>query len=326
MRLLRPLLTGILIGSSAFALALPAFAQTCACPPGAAASDGYGAMGGPAIVADEPPPPIPEYDQPPPPAPSYIWTPGYWSWNNEDYYWVPGVWVPPPQPGLLWTPGYWAFADGTYLFHRGYWGRQVGFYGGVSYGYGYFGRGYEGGRWDGDRFYYNAAVNNLGPMPTPYVYRAPVTINNTVINNVTTLNRITDINRVSYAGGPGGVRAAPTPQERQAVSEQRLPPTALQRQQVRAAAVNPHQFLDANKGKPPVAATPRPADFKGKGVMPARAAGGPIPQPGPNGQPLGPNGQPIPGQKLPPGVKPPAPGQPIAVPPGQPPAPHGAAG
>ena len=267
------------------------------------------------IVADQPPPPIPEYDQPPPPAPEYIWTPGYWAWNNDDYYWVPGVWVPPPQPGLLWTPSYWAFENGLYLFRRGYWGPRIGFYGGINYGYGYFGHGYEGGRWDGDRFYYNAVVNNLGPAPPPNVYRAPVTINNTVVNNVTTLNTIKNVNRTSFVGGPQGLRAAPTPQERQAASEQHLPPTAQQRQQARTAAVNPQQFLDANKGKPPVAATQRPAEFKAPGVAPARAPGGPIPQLGQNGQPPQPNGQP---QKLP-SEKPPASGQAGSV--QQPPAP-----
>ena len=51
----------------------------------------------------------------------------------------PGVWVEPPQPGLLWTPGYWGFVNGAYLFHRGYWGAQIGFYGGINYGFGYDG-------------------------------------------------------------------------------------------------------------------------------------------------------------------------------------------
>src|SRR5271155_3531500 len=92
------------------------------------------------------PPELPVYDQPPIPAPGYLWTPGYWSWNNEDYYWVPGTWVEPPQPGLLWTPGYWAFNDGVYGFRQGYWGEQVGFYGGVNYGFGYVGVGFAGGR------------------------------------------------------------------------------------------------------------------------------------------------------------------------------------
>jgi len=37
------------------------------------------------------PPPLPDYEQPPIPAPGYIWTPGYWGWGEEGYYWVPGI-------------------------------------------------------------------------------------------------------------------------------------------------------------------------------------------------------------------------------------------
>jgi hypothetical protein len=56
----------------------------------------------------------------------------------------PGQWVIPPSTGVLWTPGYWGFAGGSYTWHEGYWGPQVGFYGGVNYGNGYFGSGFTG--------------------------------------------------------------------------------------------------------------------------------------------------------------------------------------
>src|SRR6185437_9855081 len=93
------------------------------------------------VQASEAPPPLPDYAQPPCPQDGYIWTPGYWGWGGGGYYWVPGTWVQPPSVGVLWTPGYWAFGGGVYAFHAGYWGPQVGFYGGVNYGYGYGGRG-----------------------------------------------------------------------------------------------------------------------------------------------------------------------------------------
>ena len=97
------------------------------------------------IAVDVAPPPLPVYDQPPIPAPGYIWTPGYWAWDDvTGYYWVPGTWVLPPEPALLWTPGYWGWNDGVYAFHEGYWGPEVGFYGGVSYGFGYTGAGLSG--------------------------------------------------------------------------------------------------------------------------------------------------------------------------------------
>ena len=94
------------------------------------------------------PPVLPVYVQPPIPGDGYLWTPGYWYWNPDvqDYYWVPGTWVQAPQPGFLWTPGYWGNEGGAFIWHAGYWGEHVGFYGGVSYGFGYGGSGFEGTR------------------------------------------------------------------------------------------------------------------------------------------------------------------------------------
>src|SRR6202046_3748979 len=95
------------------------------------------------------PPMLPVYVQPPMPAEGYLWTPGYWGYQGGAYSWVAGAWLLPPGAGQLWTPPYWGWGGGGYLFHAGYWGPHVGFYGGISYGFGYFGNGYEGGRWDG---------------------------------------------------------------------------------------------------------------------------------------------------------------------------------
>ena len=103
------------------------------------------------------PPPLPYYEQPAIPAYGYLWVPGYWYWDRsvDDYYWVPGTWVEPPRRGLLWTPAYWSWVEGRYVFYPGYWAREVGFYGGIDYGYGYTGEGYLGGRWENGAFFYN---------------------------------------------------------------------------------------------------------------------------------------------------------------------------
>src|ERR1017187_7425718 len=148
------------------------------------------------------PPALPVYEQPPCPAEGYIWTPGYWAYDYDvnDYYWVPGTWVEAPQPGYLWTPGYWGWGDDRFLFHEGYWGPHVGFYGGVSYGYGYFGEGYQGGRWDNGHFFYNRSVNNVNVVNIHNVY------NTTVIQSTT-------VNRVSFNGGTGGISVRPTAQD-----------------------------------------------------------------------------------------------------------------
>lgn len=210
------------------------------------------------------PPALPIYEQPLCPGEGYIWTPGYWAYDNNygDYFWVPGTWVLAPEPGLLWTPPYWAWANNVYLFHQGYWGPQVGFYGGIPYGYGYFGHGYEGGRWDHGQFYYNRAVNN---------------INVTNIHNVynTTVVQQTNVNRVSYNGGNGGINARPTSEEEAANRERHVPPVAAQTQHIQTASANRELRAEANHGKPPIAATERPTAFSGSGVVPAKEAGAP---------------------------------------------------
>jgi hypothetical protein len=208
------------------------------------------------------PPALPVYEQPVIPDNGYLWTPGYWQWspNDGDYYWVPGTWVQPPEAELLWTPGYWSWGGGAFIWNDGYWGPQVGFYGGVNYGYGYTGGGYEGGYWKNRAFFYNRSVNNVTNVTTiTNVY------NKTVVNNVT-------INNVSYNGGNGGITAQPTPAQRTAASARHIPPTATQTQHQHAASTNRALLASVNHGKPPIAATSKPGVFSGGGVVAAKAA------------------------------------------------------
>jgi WXXGXW repeat (2 copies) len=198
------------------------------------------------------PPEIPVYDQPACPGDDYIWVPGYWSWGDDDYYWVPGTWVIAPEVGYLWTPGYWGWGGSSFVFYDGYWGPQVGFYGGVNYGFGYFGHGYEGGRWDGGHFFYNRSVNNVNVTVIHNVY------NTTVVNE----NR----SHVSYNGGNGGINERPTAQEEAASRERHVPPVAAQVQHMQSARADTQLRASVNHGKPPVAATSRPGEFGGRGT------------------------------------------------------------
>src|ERR1700729_1535401 len=116
------------------------------------------------------PPPIAVFDQPPCPGDGYIWTPGYYQYGDYGYYWVPGAWVVPPSAGVLWTPGYWGFAGGKYAWHEGYWGPQVGFYGGINYGNGYFCSGFTGGRWEGGVFRHNTAISTVDRNNVHHTY------------------------------------------------------------------------------------------------------------------------------------------------------------
>ncbi len=205
------------------------------------------------------PPALPVYEQPPIPETGYLWTPGYWAYDNgAGYFWVPGTWVRPPAVNVLWTPPYWGWADGAYLFHDGYWGEHVGYYGGVDYGYGYGGNGYEGGRWQGGSFAYNSTVNNFGDTRIANTYRSNVT----VLNN----------SRVSFAGGPHGLTTRPNAADGVAEHEQHMAVTADQSSHVAAAAKDPAFAAKQNGGHPAIAATARPAQFSGPGVVPTQGA------------------------------------------------------
>ena len=206
------------------------------------------------------PPPLPIYEQPICPGDGYLWTPGYWAWDGDDYYWVPGTWVLAPEVGYLWTPPWWGWDNGVFLFHDGFWGPEVGFYGGINYGFGYFGTGYMGGRWEGGRFFYNRSVTNINVVNVRNVYNERVVVRNE--------------SHVAFNGGEGGIHARPTPAEEAAARGRRMEPVAAQMRNRDAARGNPEFRANENHGRPPVAATDHPGEFRGSNVVPARAAGG----------------------------------------------------
>jgi hypothetical protein len=78
---------------------------------------------------------------------------------------------------------------------------------------------------------------------------------------------------VSYNGGNGGVEVRPTPQQESYATERHVGPVSAQTQHVQQARSNPELRASANEGKPPIAATTKPADFK-TGVVASRQAGG----------------------------------------------------
>jgi WXXGXW repeat (2 copies) len=196
------------------------------------------------------PPAIPVYTQPICPGPNYIWTPGYWAWGPDGYYWVPGTWVVAPAVGLLWTPGYWGWGNGVYLWHAGYLGPHVGFYGGINYGFGYFGVGYEGGYWRGRDFFYNRSVTR---------------VNTTVIHNVYN-RRVVErsVSRASYNGGRGGIDAHPSGREEAAMRERRFGATSGQERQESLARSDRRQWASENHGRPGVTASQRTGELSGR--------------------------------------------------------------
>jgi hypothetical protein len=150
-----------------------------------------------------------------------------------------------PEPGLLWTPGYWG------------WGAQVGFYGGINYGFGYAGVGYQGGYWNNGGFFYNRSVNNVTNVTNVYTKTV-------IVNNVTS--------NVSYNGGTGGLSARPTAAEQTAANQKHVARTSVQVQHVQTASTNHQLYESVNHGKPAIAATAKPGQFSGGGVVAAKAA------------------------------------------------------
>jgi hypothetical protein len=117
--------------------------------------------------------------------------------------------------GLLWTPGYWGFGGGKYAWHEGYWGPQVGFYGGINYGNGYFGSGFNGGRWEGDVFRHNTVISNVD--------------RNNVHNTYADRSVVREIKGPNHAfNGKGGIKAQPSSGEVEAGRAPHQGPTPVQ--------------------------------------------------------------------------------------------------
>jgi hypothetical protein len=195
------------------------------------------------------PPVLPVYVQPPCPEPGWMWTPGYWAYGPDGYYWVPGTWVPAPYAGALWTPGYWGWGSGLYVWHPGYWGLHVGYYGGVNYGFGYMGVGFAGGVWAGGVFRYNTAVMHVNTTVIHNTY-----VDNTIVHNTTIVNNT----HVAYSGGPGGINHPPTAQENAYSHEAHQGPSSFQTQHETAARTNVNSYASHNGGHPQNLAMARP--------------------------------------------------------------------
>src|SRR5260370_12352065 len=165
---------------------------------------------------------------------------------------------------MVWSPGFWAFSVGFYGWHAGYWGPQVGFYGGFNYGFGYGGVGCGGGEWRGGGFFYNRSVTNVNVTNGTNVNSRNVIVNNT--------------RNVSY-NGPGGIGMRPTRQEEAFAREPHRAALAAQSQHERAAGRNRELFASENHGRPAIAATAKPGEFRGPHLERARTAGEPDPAP-----------------------------------------------
>src|SRR5487761_1838247 len=120
---------------------------------------------------------------------------------------------------------------------------------------------YEGGYWRGDHFFYNRSVNRIDINIIHDTYNRRIVERN--------------FSRVSYTGGRGGIDARPTRRDEMAARERHINPTREQIQHRDYARGNRAQWASQNHGRPGSAATRRPGQFNGRGVVRANRAGGP---------------------------------------------------
>ena len=95
------------------------------------------------------------------------------------------------------------------------------------------------------------------------------------INNVYEKTIIVDpgATRVSFNGGSGGTTVRPTPEQEAAAHDQHVAAIPAQLQHERTASANKALLATENRGQPTIAATAKPNEFAGKGVVAAREIG-----------------------------------------------------
>jgi hypothetical protein len=106
-------------------------------------------------------------------------------------------------------------------------------------------------------FVYNRTVNNFGNVTITHVYEKTVIVE-------------PGATRVSFNGGSGGTTVRPTSEEQAAAHEQHVAAAPSQLQHERTASENKALLASENHGKPTIAATAKPGEFSGHGVVAAK--------------------------------------------------------
>lgn len=50
-----------------------------------------------------------------------VWVPGYYTYSNSHWVWMPGRWEFPPQSGETWVAGHWDHNARGWVFTPGHW-------------------------------------------------------------------------------------------------------------------------------------------------------------------------------------------------------------
>ncbi len=67
-------------------------------------------------------PPVAKHEVPGTPSTAYEqWVPGYWTYRDARWVWIPGRWANPPSTGSHWVPGHWDYTNRGWVWTPGHW-------------------------------------------------------------------------------------------------------------------------------------------------------------------------------------------------------------
>ena len=73
------------------------------------------------VFVPEAPPPPREDVKGSPPSTASVWTPGYYTYSNGHWVWLPGRWETPPPTGKTWVAGHWDKTERGWYWTPGHW-------------------------------------------------------------------------------------------------------------------------------------------------------------------------------------------------------------
>ena len=137
------------------------------------------------------PPALPVYEQPVLVEEGGIWAPGYWAYNQDGYFWVPGHLGAATRSRAALDTRVLGMGQRRLRLERRLLGRNGWILRRHRLRFRLFRTRLSGGHWQGQQFYYNTAVShvNVTNIHNTYTQR--------IVNNIT-------VNRVSFNGGTGG--------------------------------------------------------------------------------------------------------------------------
>jgi len=75
------------------------------------------------VYAERRPPPVRVEVITHSPGRGYVWMPGYWRWDDGEYFWVSGHWARVRHGYSHWVPGHWRERHHRWYWQEGHWAR-----------------------------------------------------------------------------------------------------------------------------------------------------------------------------------------------------------